>query len=82
MSAVEGCPLKQGSTVISKPAVQCCGVHLSEYNIVYEHDGVDKIRVDSAWQHVHMQTFADVLHVCMLAAMFDDRTYKESKEAC
>ena len=51
MSAVEGCPLKQGSTVISKPAVQCCGVHLSEYNIVYEHDGVDKIRVDSACAH-------------------------------
>ena len=24
---------------------------------VYEHDRVDKIRVDSAWQHVHMQTF-------------------------
>ena len=40
-----------------RPAVQCCGVCLSEYNIFYEHDGVDKIRVDSMWQHVHMQTF-------------------------
>ena len=54
--------------IISKPAVQCCGVCLSKYNIVYEHDGVNKIR-------------ADVLHVCTLAAMFDDRTYKESKGA-
>ena len=24
---------------------------------VYEHDGMDKIRVDSTWQHVHMQIF-------------------------
>ena len=62
--------------------MQCCGVCLSVHTIVYEHDGVDKIRVDSMWQHVHMQTCkADVLHVCMLAAMFDDRTYKESNRA-
>ena len=27
---------------------------LSKYTIVYEHDGVDKMRVDSTWQHVHM----------------------------
>ena len=30
-------------------AVECV---LSEYTIVYEHDRVDKIRVDSTWQHV------------------------------
>ena len=24
---------------------------------VYEHNRVEKIRVDSTWQHVHMQTF-------------------------
>ena len=35
-------------------AVQCCGVCLSEDTIVYEHDRVDKIRVDS---------HADILHV-------------------
>ena len=40
----------------SKPAVQCCGVCLSGYT-VYEHDRMDKIRVDATWQHVHMQTF-------------------------
>ena len=78
-------------------AVQCCGVCLSEYTIVYEHDRVDKIRVDSTWQHVHMQTFCmwdqgsevDLLvhtkscQSCAryIAAMFDDRTYKESKGA-
>ena len=40
------------------PAVQCCGVCLSEYTIVYEHNRVDKIRVDSSsWQHLHMQAF-------------------------
>ena len=42
---------------ISKPAVQYSGVCLSEYTIVYEHDRVDKIRVDSTWHCVHMQTF-------------------------
>ena len=36
-------------------AVVC--VCLSILSIVYEHDRVDKIRVDSTWQHVHMQTF-------------------------
>ena len=77
--------------------MQCCGVCLSEDTIVYEHDRVDKIRVDSTWQHVHMQTFCmwdqgsgvDLLvHTksrqscaCYIAAMFDDRTYKESKGA-
>ena len=29
-------------------------VCLSECTIVYEHKRVDKIRVDSTWQHVHM----------------------------
>ena len=67
--------------------MQCCGVCLSEYTIVYEHDRVDKIRVDSTWQHVHMQIFCmwdqgsevDVLvHTkscqscaCYITAMFD-----------
>ena len=45
---------------------------------VYEHDGVDKIRVESAWQELHMQKFS---HVSILAAMLDYRTYKESKGA-
>ena len=79
------------------PAVQCCGVCLSECTIVYEHDRVDKIRVDSTWQHVHIQTFCiwyqgsevDLLvhtksrqsYTCYIAAMFNDRTYKESKES-
>ena len=59
------------------------------------HDRVDKIRVDSTWQRVHMQTFCmwdqgsqvDLLvHTkscqscaCYIAAMFDDRT-KNPKE--
>ena len=75
--------------------MQCCGVCFSEYTIVYEHDRVNKIRVDSTWQRVHMQTFCmwdqgsevDLLvHTkfcqscaCYIAAMFDDRT-KNPKE--
>ena len=63
--------------------------------IVHEDDTVDKIRVDSTWQHVHMQTFhmldqgfeVDLLvhtksrQSCVYyrAAMFNDRTYKKSK---
>ena len=39
------------------PVVKCCGVCLSKYNIVSEHNRVDKIRVDATWQHVHVQTF-------------------------
>ena len=64
---------------------------------VYEDDRVDKIRVDSTWQDVHMQTFCmwdqgseiDLLahtksrqsRACYIAVMFDDRTYKASKGA-
>ena len=77
--------------------MQCCGVCLSEDTIVYEHNRVDKIRVDSTWQCVHMQTFCmwdqgsevDLLvhtksrQSCAyyIAAMFEDRTYKESEVA-
>ena len=42
------------------------------------HDGVDEVRVDSTGAAC---AHAEVLHMCMLAAMFDDRTYKESKGA-
>ena len=70
--------------------VQCCGVFLSEYTIVYEDDRVDKIRGDSTWQHVHIQTccmwdqglrliylfILSLIKAVLLyiAAMFDDRT--------
>ena len=80
---------------ISTSAVQRCGMYLTKYTIVYEHDKWR--RVDSTWQHVHMQIFCmwdqgsevDVLvHTkfrqrcaCYRAAMINDRTYKESKAA-
>ena len=35
----------------------------SSYDIIYKHDGVDKIRVDSTWQHVHIQMFCT--YVCL-----------------
>ena len=69
---------------------------ISTPNIAYEHDRVDKITVDSTWQHVHMQIFSmwdqgsevDLLvHTkshqscaCYIAAMFDDRSTKNPKE--
>ena len=77
--------------------MQCCGVCLSECTIVYEHNRVDKIRVDSTGQHVHMQTFCMWDHgsevdllvhtkscqscACYRAAMIDARIYKKSKRA-
>ena len=76
--------------------MQCGGVFLFECTVVYDHDRVDKIRVDSTWQHVYMQTFCiwyqgsevDLLvHTksrqsctCYIAAMFDDEHTKNPKE--
>ena len=52
---------------LSKPAVQCCSVHLSEYIIL--RCGMDKIRVDSTWQHVCIQKF--FMCASYIAAMLD-----------
>ena len=58
---------------------------LSEYNVHAEHDGVDKIRVDSTWQHVHMQMFCACAtcrcfaHVHMLLCLMIEHT-KNPKE--
>ena len=75
----------------------CCVFVRVYYCLFYEHDRADKIKVDSTWQHVHVQTFCEwdqgsevdlLVHTkscqscaCYIAAMFDDRTYKESKAA-
>ena len=46
----------QLANLLSNAAVRV----LSEYTIVYEHDRVDKVRVDSTWQHVHMHVGSEL----------------------
>ena len=64
------------------------------YTIVYEHDRVDEIRVDSTWQHVtcmwNQGSEVDLLiHTksrqscaCYIAAMFNDKHTKNQVEHC